>query len=156
MKNSLMENFIFLCTVFSFINNNLFSGPVNYSMNASISRQGNIVLSQKYEVSLNVGVSKLYQFQPNVPFLMPRKTSETLGFLSFSWGLEMQKQSFGRCSVKKLYLNISLNLLKNTCIRVSFLNKVARCFSVNFAKFFTKTYFYKTPPVATSGNEILV
>ena len=45
---------------------------------------------------------------------MPLKTSETFGFLSFLWGLEMQKQSFGRRLVKKMFLKISQNLLEFT------------------------------------------
>ena len=49
-----------------------------------------------------------------------------------------------RCSVKKVFREISQNSQENTCVRVSIFNKVAglikkevlhRCFPVNFAKF---------------------
>ena len=40
-----------------------------------------------------------------------------------------------RCSVKKVFLEISQNSLENTCARVSFLIKLHRCFPANFAKF---------------------
>ena len=44
-----------------------------------------------------------------------------------------------RCSVKKVVFEISKNSQENTCVRVSFFNKVAglrhRCFPANFAKF---------------------
>ena len=60
-----------------------------------------------------------------------------------------------RCSVKKLFLEISQNSQENTCVRVSFLIKLQatpatllkkrlwqRCFPVNFAKFL-RTPFLK-------------
>ena len=43
-----------------------------------------------------------------------------------------------RCSVKKVFLEISQNSQKNTCARFSFLVKLRpwrRCFPVNFARF---------------------
>ena len=62
-----------------------------------------------------------------------------------------------RCSVKKVFLEISQNSQKNNCARVSFLIKLQaeawnfikkrlahRCFPVNFAKFLT-TPFHKEP-----------
>ena len=59
-----------------------------------------------------------------------------------------------RCSVEKVFLEISQNSQENTCARVSFFNKVAglrpatllkkrlwhRCFPVNFAKFLTSFF----------------
>ena len=60
-----------------------------------------------------------------------------------------------RCSVKKVFLEISENSQENTCVRVSFLIKLQaapatllkkrlwhRCFPVNFAKF-PRTPFLK-------------
>ena len=68
-----------------------------------------------------------------------------------------------RCSVKKVYLEISQNSQENTCARVSFLNKVAGCtckpikwcVPVNFAKFLRNFFFYKTPQVAASDKMIV-
>ena len=40
-----------------------------------------------------------------------------------------------RCSVKKVFLEISQNSQENTCARVSIFNKVASSRPVNFAKF---------------------
>ena len=69
-----------------------------------------------------------------------------------------------RCSVKKLFLEISQNSQKSTCARVSFLTKLQargpatilkkglwhRCFPVNFVKFL-KTAFLQY----TSGRPFL-
>ena len=51
-----------------------------------------------------------------------------------------------RCSVKKVFLNISENVLKKTCTRASFFNFIKkrlwhRCFLVNFVKFLGTTIF---------------
>ena len=48
-----------------------------------------------------------------------------------------------RCSVKKVFLEISQNSLENTCARVSFLKKRLshRCFPVNFLKFLKTPFF---------------
>ena len=51
-----------------------------------------------------------------------------------------------RCSVKKVFLEISQNLQENTCARVL-------CFPVNFVKFLRTTFFYRTSLVAASGEE---
>ena len=45
-----------------------------------------------------------------------------------------------RCSVKKVFLEISQTSQENTCARVSILIKLQA------------TYFYRTPLVAASGN----
>ena len=49
-----------------------------------------------------------------------------------------------RCSVKKVFLEISQNLPENTCAGVSFLIKSQvsqhRCFQVNFVEFFKNTF----------------
>ena len=70
-----------------------------------------------------------------------------------------------RCSVEKVFLEISQNSHKKACARVvSFLSKVTgqrpatllkkrlwhRSFPVNFAKFLRAPFFYRTPPVAAS------
>ena len=63
-------------------------------------------------------------------------------------------QAIRRCSVKKVFLEISQNSQKNTCARVSFLIKLQglrpatllkkrlwyRCFPVNFVKFIRITF----------------
>ena len=52
-----------------------------------------------------------------------------------------------RCSVKKVFLEISPNSQENTCTRVSFLKTLQalglwhRCFPVNFAKFLRSPFF---------------
>ena len=59
-----------------------------------------------------------------------------------------------KCSIKKVFLEISQKLHENTCARVSFLIKLQsqvcsfinrethhRCFRVNFAKFLRKAFF---------------
>ena len=56
------------------------------------------------------------------------------------------KSSHKRCSVKKVFLNISQNSQENTCLGVSFLINLQafelqhRCFPVKFAKILT-TFF---------------
>ena len=68
-----------------------------------------------------------------------------------------------RCSVKKVFLEISQNSKENTCARVSFLIKLrtsacnfikketlAKVFSCEFCEISKSTFFYKTPPVAAS------
>ena len=67
-----------------------------------------------------------------------------------------------RCSVKKVFLEISQNLPENTCARGVGFNKIVglrpatlfkmtlhRCFPVNFMKFL-RTPFYRTSLVAAS------
>ena len=71
----------------------------------------------------------------------------------------------GRCSLQKVFLEISQNSEENTCASLCF-NKVAglrpatllkqrlwrRCFPVNFAKFLRKFFVHRTPPVAASEH----
>ena len=72
-----------------------------------------------------------------------------------------------RCSVKKVFLEISQNSQENTCARVSFFNKVAgkacnfikkesltQVFSCEFCEISKNNFFYRTPPVAASGGSI--
>ena len=68
-----------------------------------------------------------------------------------------------RCFVKKVFLTISQNSHENTCVGVSFLNKVVcqhRFFTLNFAKllnfliFKISKLFYRTPPVAASVENL--
>ena len=64
----------------------------------------------------------------------------------------------GRCSVKKVVLEISQNSQENTCARVSFSKKrkkrlkkketLTQVFSCEFYEISKKTFFYRTPPVA--------
>ena len=53
-----------------------------------------------------------------------------------------------KCSVGKVFLEISQNSQENTCAIVSFFNKVAgfwhRCFAVNFAKFLRTPFLQNT------------
>ena len=55
-----------------------------------------------------------------------------------------------RCSVKKVFLEISQNSQENTCARVSFLITLLkkrlwhRCFPVNFAKFLRTPFLQNT------------
>ena len=66
-----------------------------------------------------------------------------------------------RCSVKKVFLEISQSSQKNTCARVSFLVKLqasglqfiknetlAQVFSYEFCEISKKTFFYRAPLVA--------
>ena len=67
-----------------------------------------------------------------------------------------------RYSVKKVFLKISQISQKNACARVSFLiikfqacnfikkETLAQAFSCEFCEIFKGTFFYRTPPVATS------
>ena len=68
-----------------------------------------------------------------------------------------------RCSVKKVFLEISQNSQKNTCARVSFLIKLqteacnfikkatlGQVFSLEFCEIFKNTFSYRTPQVAAS------
>ena len=60
------------------------------------------------------------------------------------------------CSVKKVFLEISQNSQENTCARVSFLIKLQAwpgVFSCKFCEIFKKTFLYRKPLVAASGNE---
>ena len=61
-----------------------------------------------------------------------------------------------RCSVKKVFLEISQNSQKSTCARVSFLIKLlatlAQVFSCEFWEISKITFFNRTPPVAASGE----
>ena len=63
-----------------------------------------------------------------------------------------------RCSVKKVFLEISQNSRENTCARVTFLMKfikketTAQVFSCIFCKITKNTFFRRTPLVAVSVN----
>ena len=66
-----------------------------------------------------------------------------------------------KCSVKKVFQEISQNSQENTCVRV-FFNKVAgtcnfikketltQVFSCEFCEIYKNTFFHRTPPVAAS------
>ena len=57
-----------------------------------------------------------------------------------------------RCSVEKVFLEISQNSQENTCARVSFLLKetLAQVFSCEFCEISKNIFFYRAPPVAAS------
>ena len=58
-----------------------------------------------------------------------------------------------RCSVKKVFLEISQNSQETTCARVSFLIELqvsGKVFSCDFCEISKSTYSYKTPPMAAS------
>ena len=62
-----------------------------------------------------------------------------------------------RCSVEKVFLEISQNSQENTCARVSFLIQKSfwrNCFPVNFAKFLRTPFFYGTSLVAVSIDNV--
>ena len=72
-----------------------------------------------------------------------------------------------RCSVRKVFLEISQNSQEDTCATVSFLIKLqasdlqlykketlAQVFSYEFCEISKNTFFYRTPPVAASGSVI--
>ena len=73
-------------------------------------------------------------------------TSLCNGFVALA---EMVSQ---RCSVKKVFLEISKNSQENTSARVSFFEEetLAQVFSCNFFEISTNVFSYRTPPVATS------
>ena len=57
----------------------------------------------------------------------------------------------GRCSVKKVFLEISQNSQENTCAKFSFLIKtLAQVFSCEFSEISKNTFPYRTPPVTAS------
>ena len=73
---------------------------------------------------------------------------------------------FRRCSVKKVFLEISQNAQENTCARVSFLIKLqagacnfikkeilAQVFSCEFCEISKNTFFYRTPLAAAFGGK---
>ena len=72
------------------------------------------------------------------------------------WAAEAVVQ---RCSVEKVFLEISQNSQESTCARASFLIKacnfikketLAEVFSYEFGEISKNTFIYRTPPVAAS------
>ena len=62
-----------------------------------------------------------------------------------------------RCSVEKVFLEISKNSQKNTCARLSFLIKLqalAQVFFCEFCEISENTFFNRTPPVAASMDTL--
>ena len=53
-----------------------------------------------------------------------------------------------RCSVEKVFLEISQNSQENICARVSFLIKLQACAEI--FEISNNTFLYRTPPVAAS------
>ena len=72
------------------------------------------------------------------------------------WSIFLKKESglteavVRRCSVKKVFLQISQNSQENTCARVSFLIKL-QVFSCEFCEISKNTFFYRTPLPAAFG-----
>ena len=61
-----------------------------------------------------------------------------------------------RCSVKKVFFEISQNSQENTCARDSFLIKLplVQVFFCEFCEISKNTFIYKTPPVVASVEYI--
>ena len=83
--------------------------------------------------------------------------------MEFIWAEAVAK----RCSVKKVFLEISLNSQESTCARVSFLIKLqasacsfikketlAHVFSCEFREISRNTFSYRIPPVVTFENKV--
>ena len=79
----------------------------------------------------------------------------------FYFTLEAPEAVVMRCSVKKVFLEISQNSQENACARASFLIKLqawafikietlALVFSCEFCEISKITFSYRTPPVAAS------
>ena len=58
-----------------------------------------------------------------------------------------------RCSVKKVFLEISKNSQENTCASCNFIKKetLTQVFSCEFFEISKNSFFYRTPLVAASG-----
>ena len=67
-------------------------------------------------------------------------------YYSFAYNKTFRKAVVRRCSVNKLFLEISQTSQENTCARFSFLKKRLwhRCFPVNFAKFLRTSFLQNT------------
>ena len=57
-----------------------------------------------------------------------------------------------RCSVKKVFLEISQNSQENTCTRVSFIIKLQAC---EFYEISKNTFSYRTHPAAVSASNMI-
>ena len=66
------------------------------------------------------------------------------------YGGNILRSSYQRCSVKKVFLEISLNSQENTCVRASFLLKerLVQMFSCELCEISKNTFSYRTPLVA--------
>ena len=66
------------------------------------------------------------------------------------------RRSHQRCSVKKVFLEISKNSQENTCARdFSKRETLAQVFCCEFSKVSTNNFFYRTPLVAASVVKVL-
>ena len=61
-----------------------------------------------------------------------------------------------RCSVKKVFLEISQNPQENACATCNFIKKeaLAQVFSREYCEISKNTFYYRTPLVAASGTYI--
>ena len=80
----------------------------------------------------------------NYYFLRKRRSQEPLEHLS----KEISGTVAQRCSVKKVFLEISQSSQENTCARVSFLIKLKAW--GEFCEISKNSFFYRTPPLAAS------
>ena len=65
--------------------------------------------------------------------------------------LQLMEAVVRRCSVKKVFLEISQNSQENTCARVSFLIKtLVQVFSCDFCEISKNSFSYRAPLVAAS------
>ena len=71
-------------------------------------------------------------------------------------GVQLSEAVSQRCSVKKVFLEISQNSQENTCARVSFLINfiikeiLTQVFSCEFCEISKNTFSYRAPPVTAS------
>ena len=86
------------------------------------------------------------------------KYSSFTPFKAFSSYSFIWKAVAQRCSVKKVFLEISQNSQGNTSARVSFLitlHNLAQVFSCEFCETSKNTFPYRTPPVFASVSILL-
>ena len=118
----------------------------------------------------------LTSFKPNllkrnvhnmVCWIWSMKGLEWLLFLACFLLQCQYRSSHRRCSIKKVFLEISQKSQENTCARISCLIKVqawgfrqnetlALMFSCDFCKISKNTIFYRTPHIAASANYLTI
>ena len=104
-----------------------------------------------------IKINKNFSDRTNIEFNVPQ--SSVLRPLLFNidmtdlfYECEDSEAVVSRCSVEKMFLEISKNLQENTCARDSFLIKLTKGFSCEFCKISKNTFIYRTPPVAPSED----
>ena len=104
-----------------------------------------------------------YFFKPYV--IVAELALSSLSCVKYEYLLRNTEAVVQRCSVKRVFLEISQNSQENTCARVSFLIKLqaevfnfikketlAQVFSCEFCEISKNTFFHRTPLAAASGN----